>query len=68
MNEKKEDILLKQLFTFSTILFFALLTSYFVQYYQTSITNIKQKAAVAAGHATEVFGDVLTEDLNKNLR
>ncbi len=68
MRDRKDDILMKQLFTFSTILFFALLASYLAQYYQTSFADIKQKAAVAANNAGEALSDVLTEDLNENLR
>ncbi len=68
MRDERDDILMKQLFTFSTILFFALLISYLAQYYQTSFADIKQKAAVAANNAGEALSDVLTEDLNENLR
>lgn len=66
MNE--ETLLYKQLFAFSSILFVALALSFVFAKNKTDLKDIKQKAAAAANATGEVFKQVMTEDLNANLK
>ena len=65
---KEEVLLYKQLFIFSSILFVALALSFVFKYQRDKIGQVTQKAAAAANKAGQAFGDVMTEDLNANLR
>ena len=68
LNMQNDDTMLyKQLFIFSTILFFALGLTLVLSYYKEDFKKAAQNAAAAANEAGKGFKVLMTEDLNQYL-
>lgn len=60
--------LYKQLFIFSSIIFFVLSIAFVLKYYKGDFKKVAQSASAAANEAGKGFKELLTEDLSANIK